>query len=329
MDLQELQIPWKGPLVGWKKIPRFFLPQVGITGLIKDYNQKVIAKIKPIRNISQGTFGIVDEYERTSVDGEVKRVAIKRGRDPKIDLFLEGLFQWNIWNELKQFGISFCVPRVFDIFRYQPTGDVWFSMEYFEPKLLSVWLVGKAPTSSYVLLPLLLLQIALVLEVMEEHIRIDHRDLKINNMIIVEEDLHLDIKWDGRMRKLYFPFRIVFVDFGFACLEGKLDIREGKGLPPIDFCPKEGRDIFQVLASLWSIGTLRRIWERVWGKWVLEKLDSAVKPERLNILSYMNLVKSAPNLDWMYTATDDTEFKAPKCAPSIIIRECLDFLETR
>jgi serine/threonine protein kinase len=328
MDLQELNIPWKGPLTGWKRIGRFLLPQVGLNCIIKDYNQNHIASIKPIGNIGEGTFGIVDEYERKSREGEIRRVAVKRPRHPNIDLFLEGLFQWHLWHELKEFGISFCVPRVFDIFRYQPTGDVWFSMECFEPLLLSKWLVGQAPKSSQILLPLLLLQIALVLEVMENHIRIDHRDLKINNMIIVEEDLDIEIKWDGRMRKLHFPFRIVFVDFGFACLEAKMDIREGNGLPPLDFCPKEGRDLFQVLASLWSISTLRRIWEQVWGNWVLDKIDSAVKPEKLNILSYMNLIKSAPNLDWMYNATDDKEFRAPKCAPSIIIRECLDFLES-
>ena len=47
----------------------------------------------------------------------------------------------------------------------------------------------------------------------------------------------------------------MFLDFGYACAGGIIDIKANDGLPPIDLCPKEGRDIFQILVDLLSSDT--------------------------------------------------------------------------
>lgn len=296
----------------WNRIPVELLPVCNAKGEVYDCSGTKLFSLVAKRSLGSGTFGIIDCFERRKEEG-TKEVALKRNAHPAIDLFLEALFQWKLRQELLPYGIQSSVPEVFDIFKYKQTGDIWFTMEAFEPKLLSQWC--SSSTFSH-----LLLQIALVLEVFENGLKIDHRDLKVNNILVVEEPVKMDVTWKGKQHTLHFPFRIVFVDFGFACVQRLLDLREGDGLPPVDPCPKVGRDMFQVLASLWSIATVRGCLEAMWGGYVREKLSNASKSVKVNCI---HLAETSPSLDWMYTITDSDLFSAPLCAPHTIIEECL------
>ena len=221
---------------------------------------------------------------------------------------------------MEKLGLGFCIPKVYDIIRFKVSGDIWFTMEPFEPNLLSQWCVKNLGTNPKYLFALLLLQISLVLEVFENKLNIDHRDLKVNNILVKDEPISLKFKCNNKEHTLKFPFQIIFVDFGFACIQRLLDLREGDGLPPIDTCPKVGRDIFQVLASIWSIKVLRGFLEAVWGGWIRERL-------RTENRSYVSLAETMESLDWMYITTDCDSFSAPLCAPYRIIEECLTLIE--
>lgn len=307
---------WDDPKL-WKSLSINSLPVCNIKGEIYDSSGIFICKLKPIKSLGAGTFGHVDEFERRSADAK-RLVAMKRPKFPEMKLFAEALFQRKLHADLVPYGLAGSVPEVYDIFRYQPTDDVWFTMESFQPVLLSQWL-ALPEKRNYIIH--LLLQIALVLEVFEVELKIDHRDLKINNMIVVDEPVNIEIQWKGLDKVIHFPFRIVFLDFGYACKGGEIDMKSSADLPHLDACPKEGRDIFQVLVSLWNIQILRNHLEGTWGNWIRERI-SAVVPKT----PCVSLTENAANIDWMYTLTDNNEFRAPLCAPRKIIHDCMKIL---
>ena len=277
-----------------------------------------ICKFEPIKTLGSGTFGYVDAFFRKTPSNSTV-VAIKRPKFPQMKLLTEAKFQESLHNNLIPFGLEKCVPKVIDIFRYLQTGDIWFTMSAYEPNLLSEWCIRVLKGDNKIIL-LLLLQIALILEVFETELKIDHRDLKINNMIIVEEPYTIEITWNGVERVLVFPFYIVIVDFGFAC-SSHVDVKRD-GLPPLDACPKEGRDLFQVLVSLWNIKNLREHLSPSIAKWICDRITKIVP-----IVPCIRLAESSRDLDWMYSLTDDKNFRAPLCAPRKIIQDCLAALE--
>jgi hypothetical protein len=168
-----------------------------------------------------------------------------------------------------------------------------------------------------------LLQIAYILDVFEYELLIDHRDLKVNNILVLDEPVTFK---KGTPQELHFPFRIIILDFGYSCIHKMLDIRDLDPelgiVSPIDFCPKEGRDIFQVLVSLWSREDIRRFIGAIWGGWIRERIHSADNKSK----NYIKLTETERELKWMYWETDDKEFQAPMCSPKQIISDCLKML---
>jgi serine/threonine protein kinase len=317
LSLASLGIPWKGSPRLWHTISRNLLHTCTIQGNVIDSSGLILYSLKPLSSLGEGTFGNVDSF-RCICQGSERVVAIKRPKYPEVDLFIEALFQWRTHNELKKFSLSFCVPEVYDIFIFKQTGDVWFSMQPFNASLLSVWSLVNLRKENY--FGYLMLQIALTLEVLQNVLHIDHRDLKVNNILIVDTPVDINIMWKGKKITVCFPFHIVFVDFGYACARGLVDVKND-GIPLIDFCPKEGRDIFQILVSLWRIKEIRNILEFKWGAWIRTKIDTT-QPH----LCYLRLVETIADLNWMYAVTDNTSFKAPLCTPIVIITECMHIL---
>jgi len=318
--MSALSEEWRDSPWTWTTFPLTILPKCNVKGEVYDTSGVFICKFTPMRSLGAGTFGHVDAFKRLDASGNSTVVAIKRPKFPEMKLCVEALFQWKLHHDLIVYGLEFCIPKVFDIFRYQQTGDVWFSMEAFEPNLVSEWC--KKHIHNTRLLLLFLLQIALVLEVFEEDLKIDHRDLKINNMLIVEEPIHIKINWKNVDKTLEFPFRIIFVDFGFACMNSTIDVKHSE--PSLDACPKEGRNIFQILVSLWNSDILRNKINRSWCAWIRKRIET-IWPSNYPAL---RLTESVKDLAWMYPLTDDKEFRAPLCVPRRIIRDCMKALET-
>jgi len=315
ISLAELGIQWTSSPRLWHMIPKTLLPSCDIYGHVRDASGVSLFRLRALKPLGEGTFGQVDafiSYTETSK----KHVAIKRPKHPNLNLLTEALFQWKLHNDLQKHGLSFCIPRVDRIFTFKTTGDIWFSMSAYEPTLLSTWCVSHLKRDGK-LFCLLILQISLILQIIEDILKVDHRDLKVNNMLVIDEPREIQISIGNVKKKVLFPFYIVFIDFGFAC-SNILDMR-ADGIPPLDFCPKEGRDMFQTLVSIWRIDVLRAVLEEVWGNWFRAKIGSAGK--------YVALTESAKDLTWMYAVTENREFRAPLCAPSMIIKDCIRFLE--
>jgi serine/threonine protein kinase len=319
VPLDTLGIPWKGSPREWGSIDRNLLHVCNVKGEVFDSSGLYLYRLSPVEKLGEGTFGKVDSFKCVYKDTQEQSiVAIKRPKFPEVDLFMEALFQWRVHDCLEEYGLGFSIPQVYSIIKFKQSGDIWFSMKSYKAMLLSAWCLQNIKKDGK-LFTLLLLQISLVLEVLENILQVDHRDLKVNNIMVVDEKCEIDV---GQAKKLVFPFHIVFIDFGYACAGKIIDMKTSDGIPPIDMCPKEGRDMFQILVSLWRIQGLREILEQRWGTWIRYRIDSAF-PQN----SYARLAECAMDLNWLYSVTENTVFRAPLCAPSVIIKDCLRILE--
>jgi serine/threonine protein kinase len=319
VPLDTLGIPWKGSPREWGSIDRNLLHVCNVKGEVFDSSGLYLYRLSPVEKLGEGTFGKVDSFKCVYKDTQEQSiVAIKRPKFPEVDLFMEALFQWRVHECLEEYGLGFSIPQVYSIIKFKQSGDIWFSMKSYKAMLLSAWCLQNIKKDGK-LFTLLLLQISLVLEVMENILQVDHRDLKVNNIMVVDEKCEIDV---GQAKKLVFPFHIVFIDFGYACAGKIIDMKTSDGIPPIDMCPKEGRDMFQIIVSLWRIQGLREILEQRWGTWIRSRIDSAF-PQN----SYARLAECAMDLNWLYSVTENTVFRAPLCAPSVIIKDCLRILE--
>jgi serine/threonine protein kinase len=318
LSLRELHIDWEGSPEKWHEIPHTLLPKCSLNGIISDTSGNKLFTLTPTGSLGSGTFGYIDSFLK---DG--KQLAIKRPKTDGVHLFIEALIQWKTHKDLKPFGLEGCVPKVHDIFFYRPTSSVWFSMDMYDPILFSIWCSAHLPSQPN-LFPYILLQLALILDVFEGELKLDHRDLKVNNMLIAKESFSVNIRWNHSDKKITFPFRIIFIDFGFACMGKRVDARDG--LPVLDTCPKVGRDFFHILASIWSIPSLRDVLNPIWGTWVRSRLSSgsgSVKTKE----AYVRLAESGKDIEWIHIATKDPNFQAPLCAPKEIISDCMRFIE--
>jgi serine/threonine protein kinase len=321
-SLDSLGIEWKSQPNGWIYIPKKALPYSTVKADVKSVKGEHLFHLHPLQPLGKGQFGQVDKFEKQFPDGRKKVVALKTPLNESVNLLYEALFQWSLHQELKRFHMESVIPEVYDIFVSRPSGVIYYTMEYFQPQLLSNWCAKHFKTNPN-LFPQILLQIAYILDIFEYELLIDHRDLKVNNILVLDEPV---IFQKGTPQEIQFPFRVIIIDFGYSCIHKMLDIRDLDPelgiVSPIDFCPKEGRDIFQVLVSLWSREDIRQFIGAIWGGWIRERIHSADEKSK----NYVKLTETERELKWMYWETDDKEFQAPMCSPKQIISDCLKML---
>jgi len=317
-SFESLGIAWKGPPRKWSTLPRSLLPTCCIRGNVRNPKGELLFTLRAKEKIGVGSYGQIDAFYKKFPSGEETVIAVKRPRGAGC-ILTEALVQWHLGKRLSSYGIPPCIPIVHDIFIYTPTNTIWFTMDIFSPLLFSQWCVKTIPSHPEVF-PMIMVQLSVILEVFQKDAHIDHRDLKVNNMLIVEEETQFPITWKGKEYTVAFPFRIIILDFGFACLNNTIDVKDG--LPGLDACPKEGRDMFQLLVSLWNIPVLRHCLEASWGEWVRRAIGSA----KGDGAAYVRLTEGKHPITWMYSVTQEFNFTAPACACSYILSECMSLV---
>jgi serine/threonine protein kinase len=215
--------------------------------------------------------------------------------------------QWLAANALEVAGIQGAVPRVYDLFQY--AGETRFTMDYIEgASSVQAILESEDPERTFTHI---LAQTALILGYLQETIHLDHRDLKADNLWIRPTPVHYRVRVGGKMWTLTSPFQVVILDFGFACLGGPdgnavVNLSDGV-LPTIDPCPKEGRDLFQLLVSIWSVPAIRA------------KMSAPFHTQLERLLSYKasaydSLVQMTERSQWSYLVVSDSKFRHPPLA---------------
>ena len=290
-------------------IPSTTLPKQYIDGRILIGHVKRCS-IDYGQRIDNGGHGVITKIKRTPTLNT--ELCVKSPHKSDFSLCPEAVLQWHTSNTLKAAGIHGAIPHIYDIFQY--AGETRFTMDYIDG-ISAVQAVIESADPDSILLQILG-QVSLILGFLEETIFLDHRDLKADNLWIRSVPVDYSLKVGGIVWKLKAPFQVVVLDFGFACLgdsTGNAVVSLSDGImPKIDPCPKVGRDLFQLIASMWSIPAIR---ERAGGE-VQAVVDSLLKNRGA---SFVNLVHQNLNTHWIYLAVSDSAFRHPPLHPVALL----------
>lgn len=306
--IEDFQIDTSISLTENINIPVSLLPKQYIDGRIL-VGKTLRCSIEYGQKANKGAYGLITHVKRAPSAGQL---CVKSPHRADVSLCPEAVLQWHTSRTLRAAGIYGAVPHVYDIFQY--AGETRFTMDYIDG-ISAVQAVMEAADPDKLWLQILG-QVSMILGFLEENIFLDHRDLKADNLWIRQVPIDYTLEVGGYIWRISAPFQVVILDFGFACLgaqNGNAAVSLGAGLvPKIDPCPKEGRDLFQLIASMWSIPAIR---ERAGGD-VQAVVDSLLKNRGA---SFVNLVHQNLNTHWIYLAVSDSAFRHPPLHPVALL----------
>lgn len=288
-------------------IPIDLLPKQQITGDIITPRKELRCNIRYGKTANRGGYGSIRSATRTT-GNSTGIVAVKCPHQTDYSLCPEAILQWMASQHLRQAGILGAVPHVYDIFQY--AGESRFSMDFI-PGYSAIDAIVSAPDPDTLWLQILA-QVSLLLGFLEETMRLDHRDLKADNLWICRRPVEYSLTVGGIPWRLKAPFQVVILDFGFACIgdsTGNAVVSLSDGIvPKIDPCPKEGRDLFQLIASMWSVPNVRaRASKEI--QIIMEGLLA------YGTTTYVDLIRRTAASHWIYMAVSDSSFRHPPLHP--------------
>jgi hypothetical protein len=312
IDLHDLGIPVKGPLRGLH-VPHALLPQELITGDLRCPDRSIRCNITYKERVNHGSYGVIQRVLRASAATNNQILVCKKPTpDNHSSFILEAIVQWLARKTFEQFisAAADAVPQVHDIYTY---GDECrFTMDYVDGHS-ALEEIYRAANPDLVFLQCMA-QLSLLLGVLEETIHLDHRDLKMTNLWIRRRPISYTATVGGRQWTLTAPFQLVLLDFGFACIgdgAGKAIVNSGDVIPDIDPCPKDGRDIYQCILSLWSVAAVRERLSAGMQDVVKGWMEGSPKGS-------LKMAESG-SLGWTYMITSSPEFEYPPLHPARLL----------
>lgn len=288
------------------------------------YTLKKSIRFNEFTNVVSGKFGIVYLVYREENEKEDTNDYVFLKTSPKYPkaLLLEGILQTIAHTILCLNGFPTAVPRVLDIVKHPDFGIV-FSVKRTPGSILFAdylntnfdW--AKPSVSNDRLVLEVIGQIATYLAVLESSIGLNHRDLKSTNVLIVpsEKEWSRTTCLNSFQWTIQGTFQVVLIDFGFACIgkpNGQTIVSAGEHLPTIDFCPKEGRDLFLLFSTLWDIPAFRisltKGVQDLFKKWLQDWADWLTTSSNTNHVS-------------MYLLTNADHFRSDACRPLNVLRD--------
>ena len=273
-----------------------------------------------------GTFGVLYLIYREN-DKSSGYAFLKTSPNHPNSLLLEGILQSIAYTTLVQYNFPKAIPRVLDIVKH-PTFGISIALEkqpgarLFADYLKTHIQWGTPTKTNDTLFLSVLAQIATYLAILEKELGMNHRDLTGTNVLMVapKSPVHQRVDLETTSWTIHSDHQAILIDFGFACIgeqDGKVIISAGEYLPNIDFCPKQGRDLFLFFASLWSIKLFRTSVtdsvKQLFYKWLHDK-TSMCWADWLSVSFETDLMS-------MYLLTNAEQFKSPSSAPLEVLKD--------
>jgi len=181
----------------------------------------------------------------------VKRVIPEEPNEDKLHISEANLHILS-WQAMQKTVTPWSIPKPYEIYGEQ-CGDSWtslsFGMSYVEGEILQHYLAHnfcKDRELNSRLFKEILGQTAFILHNLQTTLSLNHRDLKVNNLIIrVGKPVILTID----SASIHTSTEVTLIDFGFACIgdcSGTL-FQAGSWFPFSDICFKKGRDLAQLI----------------------------------------------------------------------------------
>jgi serine/threonine protein kinase len=175
----------------------------------------------------------------------------------------EALLHVLAWHTMQQTLTPWSIPQPYEVFG-EPAGSsgsqsAWktisLSMSYVQGRtmysyLQKTWKRDTKEENGAILLEMLA-QLAYILYHMQRALRLNHRDVKVNNIMIRQREDPLILELDGVA--MVTQFEVTLIDFGFACVgcpppRAPMTVfQAGSWFPMGDLCCKLGRDLAQLL----------------------------------------------------------------------------------
>jgi len=231
----------------------YYRDTVDISGIIqfkplnRDVGEQIVIKKTPIILTSQ----------EEKMTGQVKEDIIN---EEILAHIYEAAVLTLAYNAVAQAGLQHAVPRVYEIFCHSKSTavgtpakitdiqDICISMEYILGDTLLRYMCDKfkrntVETNDKLFLHFLK-QMADIIHILQTRLRMNHRDIKINNILLRDKNSALPL--------------IVLIDYGFACIANGIqtpqaemsNIEAGSYFGSRYACFKHGRDMVQFLYSL-------------------------------------------------------------------------------
>ena len=311
LNFKHYNIPWSGDIRDLRlllsQVPTTLLNERGNTYFYINNGKKISITFDEIPfDTKHLTLQWVIRNQKYCIMKRLKNVASD-------SLYREVVVQILVYHCLEYFNLKNIVPRVYDIITYK--GDVVFTMEVYKNSIIFSDYLHKSFDNFIEILA----QIALYMVPLQSVLYFNHRDLKSDNVLVIEEPIEHILSFNGKCYKVKAKAKAILVDFGFSCvgyeMGGDATINAGDVLPKIDPCPKEGRDIFQILTSLYSFQIFR------------DNLSPGLKTLFTKWLSIGRslftdqAIIHATDPEWIYSITSATFFSAPTCSPTAILED--------
>jgi serine/threonine protein kinase len=333
LDLRPLGVDFCGTILEAAGLARQAYPvAVSISG---DVVQRVLRADGAARTftlletIYEGNHGRVEAIQAA----EAAEVLFRKVPTDGNTLECEALFQIAARGLLDKYGLGHMIAAVRDIYCDPRAGNlVVFTMEPFmNIELLSDALLAHDFTVREIVG--IIAQVALALRILDEELDMNHRDLKTTNILVercgggagtAAHPLLENIGYTGRRFSICCPYKVHLVDFGFACTGNRRRsfVNAGNFFPLSDPCPKTGRDIFQLLTTMFLCTRLRGL---------LEKSDAdsvrllGLFKDWLTVPNndYIGFLKTigSQSIDWVYLMLGSDKFYAPTCAAGRVLED--------
>jgi hypothetical protein len=261
----------------------------------------------------------------------------------------ESLLHVLAWNVLQRTTLPWAVPRPYEMFGEPSatTGGAWNSMslcmDFVKGRTLhafleATWRRDSQRQNAIILLDVLA-QTACILYALQRFLRLNHRDVKDNNLLIRRRgvaDAPVRLRLGGV--ELQTPYELTLIDFGFACVgcpspRAPMSAFQASSYFSMrEMCCKVGRDLAQLIYCLhcyfplheflpWELYRDVRSWVQVpWAGGTADLLhgfaDEAGTPQAAS-------VRAAPKYDkGIYEFLRRAEVDAPACEPVRLFAAC-------
>lgn len=279
-----------------------------IQGYLVNKENKKRCLIEYIKEYFRGGYGKLYLVRRTDSKKEYCLVKIPKSEDT--NLLTEAILQYMSYKVLEKFKLEYMLAKVYDI--YKKNSIIYFSMELKHGIFFNKFIQeSKNPERDFIDC---FIQICIALFYLENTICLDHRDLHYTNLLIIKKPVNINININNTNILLNSDFHICILDFGFACtgINNTCINASEEMFKFSDICMKPGRDIFQLLASVWSIKDVRDKMSSKFCKFI----DSLFKYDKFD---YTSIIKDETKADWSYVITNKSNFSFPPLIPENLL----------
>lgn len=276
-----------------------------------------------------GSFGHVwlAYRQQTQSEEEGEYVYLKFSPVYQQSLLIEGILQSVAHTTLVLQGFANAVPHIHQIVNHPSYGTTLVLERISGSKLLADYLKdhlrwGVPCAENDRLLWKILIQVCTYMAILEHDIGINHRDLKGTNLLMIAPmaESTKTVALDAHQWAFKSDIQVILIDFGFSCIgkqDGSLVLGAGKMSTTTDFCPKQGRDVFLFLASLWNIEVFRKSIsaeaQDLFFKWLHDKHGKS--------WGEWLITSGEPDLVSMYLLVGAEQFAAPNASPLVLLND--------